>query len=113
MRLQHHFDLTLFLDEEKFNKLMSKVHGNIEYVDDNKFVDQTLVSKGIIVTYHNKQYKKKVQLSVNSNVVLDGDEPDKDNAEKLVRKLEKRINGYFNDKYQLDDFSLTQVSHLH
>ena len=110
MRLQHTIDLVLSLDAEKFNKLMNRIHGNLEYIDDNRFVDQTLTPKGITITYHGKQYKKKVQFTVNANAILDGDEPNKDNADRLVRKLEKRIEGYFNSKYALDDFDVNGVS---
>ena len=110
MRLQHTIDLVLSLDAEKFNRLISRVQGNLEYIDDNRFVDQTLVPKGITVVYYDKQYKKKVQLTVNANAILDGDEPNQDNADRLVRKLEKRIYGYFNSKYTLDDFDVTGVS---
>jgi hypothetical protein len=48
-----------------------------------------------------------VQLTVNTNTVLGDEEPNLDNADELIRKLEKRISGYFNSKYTLDDFSLT------
>ena len=110
MRLQHTIELILPLDAERFNGLMSRVHGNSEYINGNKLVDQTFVSKGIIITYHDKQYKKKIQLTVNANAILDDNEPNQDNADKLVRKLEKRIGNYFNSKYALDDFSLTGIS---
>jgi len=39
--------------------------------------------------------------------MLDSDKPD---PEKFVRKLEKRVNGYFNNKCQLDDFELTGMA---
>jgi hypothetical protein len=68
-----------------------------------------MLSKGITVTYHDKQYKKKVLLSVNSTAVLDGDESNKSNSDKLVRKLEKRVGDYFNSKYALDDFALSKM----
>jgi len=32
---------------------------------------------------------------------------DKPDPDKLIRKLEKRVNNYFNNKYQLDDFELS------
>ena len=36
--------------------------------------------------------------------LLDTDKP---NPEKLTRKLDKKINRYFNNKYKLDDFELS------
>jgi hypothetical protein len=99
----------MILDTERFNSLLIKACGDYYYGDDKKIVDDSLVSKGIIVLYHNKQYKKKVLLTVNPNVILDGEEPCQGNADKLVRKLDKRISGYFGTEYTLDDFNLSKM----
>ena len=109
MYLKSTLELTLSLDSEKFYELLDRVHSKSEYSDGNKLVDETLASKGIIVTYHDKQYKKKVQLTANLNLLLDGDEPDQGNADKLIRKLEKRVNNYFGSMYALDDFNLSKM----
>lgn len=39
--------------------------------------------------------------------MLDTDKPV---PEKLINKLEKRVNSYFNHKHQLDDFTLTGLT---
>ena len=109
MHLNSTFELTLILDTDKFQKVFTRAGNKAEYVDDDKYVDQSLMSKGIIVTYRDKQYKKKIQLTVNANVILDGDVPCQDNADKLVSKLEKRINTYFGSNCQLDDFNLSKM----
>lgn len=109
MRLQHTLELTLPLDSEKFSQLLNKVYSKSAYSDGNKIVDDSLNSKGIIVIWHDKQYKKKVQFTVNLNLLLDGGEPDQGNADILVRKLEKHISSYFSSVYQLDDFDLTKI----
>ena len=109
MRLQYTFDLTLILDSDRFNELLNRVYSKSEYGGSEKLVDQSLVFKGILVTYHDKQYKKKVRLTVNMNLLLDGDEPDEDNSDKLIRKLEKRIDSYFGSMLQLDDFYVSKV----
>ena len=109
MYLQSTLELTWILESEKFYKLLSRVHNRSEHSDGNKLVDQTLAPKGIIIAYHDKQYKKKVQLTVNLNLLLDGDEPDKGNADKLIRKLEKRLNSYFGSMCTLDDFNLSKM----
>jgi len=109
MYLQSTIELTLMLEAEKFYKLLDKVYNRSEHCDGNKLVDQTLAPKGVVVTYHDKQYKKKVQLTVNLNVLLDGDAPDKDNATKLLHKLEKRVNSYFGSAYTLDDFNISKI----
>ena len=111
MYLQSTFELTMCLDSEKFYKLLDKVYSSSEYSEcsELKIVDQTMAAKGIIVTYCDKR-KKKIQLTVNVNYLLDGDEPDKSNADKLIRKLEKQVNKYFDSSYTLDDFSLSKIS---
>jgi hypothetical protein len=68
-----------------------------------------LFSKGILVFYRDSQYKKKIQLTVDPNLILDGDELDENNVEKLLRKLEKHISGYFGGMYALDDFNLNKM----
>jgi hypothetical protein len=68
------------------------------------YADYALASGGITVLYQDSQYKKKIKLVVNPCRLLDSDKPD---PEKLVSKLEKRVSGYFNNKYKLDDFELT------
>ena len=111
MYLQTTFELTMCLDSEKFYKLLNRVYSGSEYSEGNelKLVDQTMAAKGIIVTYRDKR-KKKIQLSVNVNYLLDGDEPDNGNADKLIRKLEKQVNKYLDSAYTLDDFSLSKMS---
>jgi len=94
----------MILDSEKFTKLFDGVYSTLEYVDENRYADYALTSKGIIILYCDSQYKKKIKLIVNPCRLLDTDKP---NLEKLIRKLEKRISGYFNNKYQLNDFELS------
>ena len=107
MCLQSTFELTLVLDSNKFTKLFDRVYNTLEYVDEHKYADYTLVPKGITVLYRDSQYKKKIKLHINPCQLLDSDKP---NPEKMVRKLEKRVSIYFNHKYQLDDFDLTGLA---
>ena len=69
-------ELSMVLDNEKFHKLLTRVGNQAEYLNDNKYIDHTLSSKGIVVTYQDKQYKKKVQITINSSVMLDGGDLD-------------------------------------
>ena len=107
MYLNGTYELTCVIDSDKFCKLFDRVYSELEYVDENKYADYTLASKGITVLYRDSQYKKKIKLHVNPCQLLDSDKPD---PEKLVRKLEKRVSSYFNHKYQLDDFDLTGLA---
>lgn len=54
------------------------------------------------IVYCDSQYKKKIKLIVNPCRLLDTDKP---NPEKLICKLDKRIERYFNNKYKRDDCS--------
>ena len=104
MYLNQILELSIVLENEKFQKILTRNYNQTEYVDENKQVDRTLDNKGIIVMYHDNQYKKKIKITINPYVLLNGE---KFNADKLVRKLEKQIAEYFDSKYQLDDFQLT------
>jgi len=104
MFLQSTFHLTAILDSEKFNKLFERVYYSLDGIDENRYADHTFTSKGITILYQDSQYKKKIKFIVNPYRLLGTDKPDSD---KLIHKLEKRISGYFNNKYRLDDFELT------
>lgn len=99
-------ELSMVLDNEKFHKLLTRVCNQAEYLDDNKYVDQTLASKGIVVTYQDKQYKKKVQITINSSVMLDGGDLD---SGKLIHKLERCVHDYFGSRCNLNDFNLKRM----
>jgi len=105
MFLQSTFHLTAILDSEKFAKLFDRAYSTLDHVDENKYADYSL-AKGITVIYCDSQYKKKIKLIVNPCKMLNTDKPDPD---KLIRKLEKRVSSYFNNKYQLDDFELSRM----
>ena len=112
MYLNSIIELTLTIDAEKFDKLLKKLkaRGNYERIrSEDKYIDSILASKGLTVIYHDQQYKKKVKLSVNSNLVLDGDQLTRDNARDLVSILVKGIDKYFNYKYKLNDFRISQM----
>jgi len=106
MFLQSIFQLALVIDSKKFMKIFDRVYSTLEHVDEDKYADYALTSKGITVLYQDSQYKKKIKLMVNPCRLLDSSKIDPDT---LSRKLEKRIASYFNNKYQLDDFELTGV----
>lgn len=106
MYLNSVFELSMVLDNEKFHKLLNRVCNQAECLNDNKYIDQTLSSKGIVVTYQEKQYKKKVQITINSGVMLTGGDLD---SGKLIHKLERCVHNYFGLKYNLNDFNLKRI----
>ena len=112
MYLQSTFEFALILGTDKFQKLLKRATESdmlMPSSGEDEYVDTSLVSKGLTIIYRDKQYKKKVKLLVNLNILLDGSEPDQGSADKLIRKLEKRIDSYFCSKYTLDDFNLNRM----
>ena len=65
-----------------------------------------MAEKGITVIYRDSRYKKRIRLLVNTSLVV----ADSSNTDKLIRKLGKRIDEYFDHKYGLDDFTLSGVT---
>ena len=58
LTLNSAYELTCVLDSDKFSKLFDRVYNTLEHVDENKYADYTLASKGITVLYRDSQYKK-------------------------------------------------------
>ena len=106
MYINQIFELSMVLDNDKFQKVLSRAYDQADYLDENgkEYIDRSLESKGIVVTYRDSQYKKKVKMIVNSRLLLDCNNPDPD---KIARKLKKRIDEYFDHKYQIEDFTLS------
>ena len=106
MYINQIFELSMVLDNVKFQRVLNRAYSKDDYLDENgkEYVDPSLESKGIVVIYRDSQYKKKVKLIVNAGLLLDCDKPDPD---KFARKLEKRIRDYFDHEYQIEDFTLT------
>lgn len=101
-------ELTIMLDNNKFNKLFSRICSRSSCIEENdeEYIDNSLADKGIVVLFRNSQYKKKVRLIVKPCIMFDDEKPD---PEKFVRKLNKRIDEYFGGQYQLADFKLSKV----
>ncbi len=99
------FELSKVLDNEKFHKTLNRAYKRAGYLDENEngYIDQSMALKGIVVKYQDSQYKKKVKLTVNANLVSDSGEID---TERFIRKLDKRMKEYFEYRYQMEDFSL-------
>ena len=101
------FELSMVLSNDKFHRLLSKISERTDFLEesDEGYIDRALASSGITVIYRNSQYKKKVKLNVNPQVLL-GDDID---VASLVRKLSRWIDEYFCRQYSLRDFKLTKV----
>ena len=106
MYINQIFELSMALDNEKFQNVLNRAYDKTDHFDENgkEYVDLYLESKGIVVIYRDSQYKKKIKLMVNAGLILDCDKID---PNKIVRKLDKRICEYFDHKYQIEDFTLS------
>lgn len=116
----HTLEVTLDLNTEKFNKLKNKAFDKAKrkhrlYQKNDVYYDSALADKGIKIEYHDKTYKKKIKFIVNPTKVLGGDDikklwkPNDKNISELLRELKKRIDDYFDTKYELNDFTLTRI----
>lgn len=109
MYINQVFELSMVLDNERFQKVLNRVCRKNGYMEENEdgYIDQAMASKGITVIYRDSQYKKKVKLIIEPRSVLDSNVLDSD---RLVRKLDRRISEYLDFKYRLDDFVLSGVT---
>lgn len=100
------FELKMTLDNEKFHKILDKVISRAEYMEEteDEYIDLSLANKGIIATYRNSQSKKRIKLIINSGVMMNCSEPD---PNEFIRKLDKRLGKYFDNKYCINDFDLS------
>ena len=129
----HTFEIALDCNSDKFQRLLNKAYKNsssnirssisqVNQVDAydaydayDVHIDSAFANKGIEIEYHDTIYKKKIKLIVNPTILLGGDDamklwkPNGDNVSRLLRKLEKCIDGYFGSMYKLDDFKLAYI----
>jgi hypothetical protein len=80
------------------------------------YVDESLVSKGIAVEYHDHKQKKKIVVIVNPGLMLDDEStklwnPSSDNIKYIRRKLVAFIDAYFHAECELNDFKLTRIDY--
>ena len=118
----HTMALDVNPDTNKFQKLRHRAYGNSESSHrmynkkgSDTVIDTALADKGIKIEYHDGIYKKKIRLIINPTTILGGNDikklwkPTKDNISKLLKRLKKYINDYFDSKYKLKDFTLTRI----
>ena len=93
MYINQIFELSMVLDNEKFQKVLNRAYKKTDCLqeDEGEYIDQLLAHKGITVVYCDSQYKKKVKLIVDSKPALDSSASDMD---KFIRKLDKYIKEY-------------------
>lgn len=109
MYINQVLELFMELDRDRFQKVLNRIYKKAGYLegDNEEYIDQSMASRGITVIYRNSQYKKKIKLIVEPRLVSDSKLSDTD---RLIRKLDKRINEYLDFKYRLDDLVLSGVT---
>lgn len=107
MNINQLFELSMTLDNKRFQKIFKRKHKKSIYtkMDEEEYIDESMTSKGITVIYRDSQYKKKVKLIIDPRLVLESRLSDK-----LIRKLDKCINEYFDFQYKIDDFILSSAT---
>ena len=98
-------ELSMIVDTAPFHRIFNAKTSYLKELDD-EYLDTSLAAKGITVIYRDSRYKKRVRILVNAGMVVDHPS----NTDKLLRKLGKRIDEYFDHRYTLDDFTLSGVT---
>lgn len=108
MYINQIFELSMTLDNKRFQKIFKRKHKKSIYakMDEEEYIDESMTSIGITVIYRDSQYKKKIKLIIDPGLVSESRSSDK-----LIRKLDKCINEYFDFQYKIDDFILSSVTY--
>ncbi len=107
MKINSTFELSMTLGTDHFQEVFARAYNkvNLKELEDG-YLDPSMMDKGLTVIYRDSQYKKKVRLLVNTCFVVD----DPDDADKLTRKLNKKIIEYFNHRFQMEDFTISGMN---
>lgn len=107
MVLNQTFELSLILDTDPFQRIFTTKASYLKEVElDGEYIDPSLAEKGITVVYRASKYKKRIRVLANAGMIVN----DYSNTDKLIRKLDKCIEEYFDHRYALDDFTLSGVT---
>lgn len=121
----HTFELTLETTTKEFNELLScaynmaKANNNrlgysTRHMDKDVRVDDCLSDYGIMIEYHNYEFRKSIRFRVNPSEILGGSdlklwEPTDKNIKRLITLLNDYIYHYFHSRYKLNDLILTRI----
>lgn len=121
----HTLELTLETNAKEFNYLLSSAYKkakmgkhrlgrSTKHTSNDVRVDDALASEGIMIEYHNCDFRKMIKLRVNPSEVLGGSDlklwkTNNCNIEMLIDKLNILVGDYFDSSYTLDDLILSRV----
>ncbi len=121
----HTLELTLETTSKEFNEFLSnaykmakkykhRVGYSTKHTSKDVRVDDSLASHGIMIEYHNYDFRKMIKFRVNPSEVLGGNDlklwkPNDRNINNLLKLLDNLIDNYLDSHYELDDLMLTRV----
>lgn len=101
-------ELTKTLDSERFEEVFSGVQQQCKpyFEREDTYIDQSLSDSGIVVQYRDSTYKKKIIITINAGMLMGDSKPC---ADKLLLKISRVFNNYFDSEFIIDDFNLSKV----
>jgi len=121
----HTLELTLETTGRNFNFLLSRAYKeakrdkhrvghSTKHTSNDVRVDDALAQSGIMIEYHNCEFRKMIKLRVNPSEVLGGSDlklwkPSSRNIEDLIDEVNELLDDYFDSSYTVDDFVLSRV----
>ena len=101
MKIKAVYELSMELTTEEFNQFYEQAYQEDYWGEEpEEYIDRIFCEEGLFIVYHNKQYKKKVKLIVDPEIMTKGNPA---NTDKLYRKLEKWTKEYFGYRYRWID----------
>lgn len=64
MVINQTFELSMILDTDRFQRVLTSKAGNLKELDE-EYLDTSLAAKGISIIYRDSRYKKRVRALVN------------------------------------------------
>lgn len=109
MQLNQIFELTMVMDTKNFIPLLNEVFRNTTLIKEgtDHLIDDSLEQKGVLFLYRNSNYQKKVKVITNTDLLLNGEDP---NPYRLLKKLKKKLGKYMNGRFHIDQFFLSKVT---
>ena len=108
----HSFELSRVLEKKEFKEQLKyvKKYKHKLYETNFGYVDESRMSDGVGIEYHDKR-KKKIKFIVNPSILMDTSKlwKPKYDVSKLNEELYILINGYFNSDCELNDMKLTRM----
>lgn len=103
------FELSMHLDSREFSEIIRYASDDLKQISDSddEFIDTSMISKGMLVRYRDSLYKKKITLIIDVRNIIGQSDMDSD---KLNRKISKRIAKYFDNRFTIEDFSLSHAT---